>query len=110
MGSLLRKHRLGKAFRSSRGILPGVNSGTVDLLYLKATPLIDREIDCDGIDRMFDEALAKNGWLIFFGHDVATEPSPYGCSPKLLRHALEAATRRNMANISIADALQLAGA
>jgi hypothetical protein len=33
-----------------------------------------------------------------------------GCSPKLLRHALEAATRRNMANISIAAALRLAGA
>jgi peptidoglycan/xylan/chitin deacetylase (PgdA/CDA1 family) len=110
VGSLLRKQQLGNAFRSSRGILPGVNSGTVDLLYLYSTPLIDREIDDDGIDRVFDEALEKNGWLIFYGHDVATEPSRYGCSPKLLRHALEAAARRNMANVSVAEALRLAGA
>lgn len=110
MGSFLRKQQLGNAFRSSRGILPGVNSGTVDLLYLNAMSLMDCEIDCDRIDRAFDEALEKNGWLIFFSHDVAAEPSPYGCSPKLLRHALEAAARRNMANVRVTEALQLAGA
>ena len=80
-----------RAFRSSRGILPGVNSGTVDLHYLRATPLIDLHIDRDGIDRAFDEAVAKNGWLIFYSHDVRAAPSPYGCSPALLRHALDAA-------------------
>jgi peptidoglycan/xylan/chitin deacetylase (PgdA/CDA1 family) len=110
MGSWLRKRQLGNAFRSSRGILGGVNSGTVDLLYLNSMPLTDREIDCDKIDRAFDEALEKNGWLIFFSHDVAAEPSPYGCSPRLLRHALEAAARRKMTNVSVADALRLAGA
>jgi len=97
-------------FRSSRGIIPGVNSGTVDLQFLRATPLIDKYIDRDGIDRAFDEALAKNGWLIFYSHDVATSPSPYGCSPALLRHALEAASQRQIRILSVADALQSAGA
>lgn len=59
-------------------------------------PLIDREIDREGIDRAFDETLDKNGWLIFYSHDVETTPSPYGCSPELLRHALDAAVRRNV--------------
>lgn len=80
IGSVLRKGQLGKAFRSSRGILPGVNSGNVDLQYLRAVPLIDRQIDRDGIDRAFDEAVASNGWLIFYSHDVEATPSPYGCS------------------------------
>ena len=109
-GSVWRKSQLGKAFRSSRGILPGVNSGTVDLQYLRATPLIERQIDRVDIERAFDEALAKNGWLIFYSHDVAAEPSPYGCSPSLLRHALEMASRRKIRNLSIADALRAAGA
>src|SRR6202012_2715188 len=69
-GSVLRKGQLRKAFRSSRGILPGVNSGNVDLQYLRAVPLIDQQIDRDGIDRAFDEAVASNGWLIFYGPDV----------------------------------------
>jgi peptidoglycan/xylan/chitin deacetylase (PgdA/CDA1 family) len=108
--SVSRKRQLAGAFRSSRGILPGVNSGIVDLQFLRATPLIDRDIDADGIDLAFDEALEKNGWLIFYSHDVARPPSRYGCSPSLLRHALEAASRRKIPILSIAQALRRAGA
>jgi peptidoglycan/xylan/chitin deacetylase (PgdA/CDA1 family) len=108
-GSVLRKRQLGNAFHSSRGILPGVNSGTVDLQYLRAVPLIEHQIDRDGIDRVFDEALASNGWLIFYGHDVEAAPSPYGCSPELLRHALEAAGRRKIPALNVAGALRFAG-
>jgi peptidoglycan/xylan/chitin deacetylase (PgdA/CDA1 family) len=110
LGSVSRKRQLSKAFRTSRGILPGVNSGTVDLHFLRATPLIERDIDCDGIDRAFDEAVANNGWLIFYSHDVETVPSPYGCSPSMLRHALDAAARRNIPVLSVAEALRRAGA
>jgi peptidoglycan/xylan/chitin deacetylase (PgdA/CDA1 family) len=110
LASVPHKGRLRKVFRSSRGIVPGINSGTVDLQFLRATPLVDQHIDRDGIDRAFDEAIAKNGWLIFYGHDVAASPSPYGCSPSLLRHALEAASQRQIRILSVADALQSAGA
>ena len=110
VGSVSRKGQLGKIFHSSRGVLPGVNSGIVDLQYLRSTPLINRDIDASGIDRAFDEAVATNGWLIFYSHDVAAEPSPYGCSPSLLRHALNAAIRRKMPILNVADALRCAGA
>jgi peptidoglycan/xylan/chitin deacetylase (PgdA/CDA1 family) len=110
LGSVSHKRRLKQTFRSSRGIIPGANSGTVDLQYLKSTPLIDRHIDTDGIDRAYDEAIATNGWIIFYSHDVAASPSPYGCTPALLRHALAAAARRNIRILSVADALAAAGA
>jgi peptidoglycan/xylan/chitin deacetylase (PgdA/CDA1 family) len=110
LGSVTRKGQLRKLFHTSRGILFGVNSGTIDLQFLRATPLINRDIDTDQIDRVFDEAVATNGWLIFYSHDVAATPSPYGCSPALLRHALDTATRRNVRILSVADALRSAGA
>ena len=110
LGAVTRKGQLGKTFRSSRGIVPGVNSGTVDLQYLRSIPLIDRHIDRDRIDRAFDQAVEQNGWIIFYGHDVANVPSPYGCSPWLLRHALENAARRNIPVLSVAEALRFAGA
>ena len=109
-GSLLRKRQLARSFRSSRGILPGVNSGTVDLHYLRAFPLIECEISRDGVEQAFHEAVEKNGWLIFYSHDVEATPSPYGCSPVLLRHALGAAARRDIPIVSIAEALRRAGA
>jgi len=110
LGTVSHKRRLKQTFRSSRGIMPGANSGTVDLQYLNSTPLIDRHIDCDGIDRAFDETIATNGWLIFYGHDVAASPSPFGCTPALLRHALAAASGRNIRILSVAEALASAGA
>jgi peptidoglycan/xylan/chitin deacetylase (PgdA/CDA1 family) len=110
LASVARKGQLRKTFRSSRGILPGVNSGIVDLQFLHAMPLTDEHIDHEGIDRAFDEAVAKNGWLIFYGHDVEDRPSPYGCTAQMLRHALDAAARRNIPAVSVANALQRAGA
>jgi peptidoglycan/xylan/chitin deacetylase (PgdA/CDA1 family) len=108
--SVSHKRQLGKAFRSARGILPGVNSGAIDLQFLRSTPLIETNIDRDGIDRAFDEAVARDGWLIFYSHDVRAAPSPYGCSPTMLRHALEAASNRKIPILSVAQALKRAGA
>jgi peptidoglycan/xylan/chitin deacetylase (PgdA/CDA1 family) len=109
-GSFVRKRQLKTVFKSCRSIVPGVNSGSVDLQFLRAMPLIDRRIDRDGIERVFDQAQDTNGWLIFYSHDVADQPSPYGCSPALLDAALEAASRRKIPVLNMAEALQCAGA
>jgi peptidoglycan/xylan/chitin deacetylase (PgdA/CDA1 family) len=98
------------AFQSCRSIMPGVNSGMVDPQFLRSTPLIDLEIDREGIERAFDEAQTTNGWLIFYSHDVVERPSRYGCSPALMNHALEAASRRKIPVLTMADALLCAGA
>jgi peptidoglycan/xylan/chitin deacetylase (PgdA/CDA1 family) len=108
-GSFVRKRQLKAVFKSCRSIVPGVNSGTVDLQFLRAMPLIDRRIDRDGIERAFDQAQTHNGWLIFYTHDVADEPSPYGCSPSLLNEALEAASRRKIPVLNMAEALRCTG-
>jgi peptidoglycan/xylan/chitin deacetylase (PgdA/CDA1 family) len=109
-GSIVRKRQLKTLFQSCRSILPGVNSGSVDLQFLRATPLIDSRIGRDGVERAFDEAQTNNGWLIFFSHDVADVPSPYGCSPALLNLALEAASRRQIPVLNMMEALRCAGA
>ena len=110
LATLARKRQLTGSFRSARGILPGVNSGTVDLQFLRATPLIDKDIDRAGIDDVFEEAVATGGWLIFYTHDIAQSPSPWGCTPGLLRHALDAARRHDMPMVSVAEALRRATA
>ena len=109
-GSFVRKIQLRTAFKSCRSIMPGVNSGTVDPQFLRALPLIDRRIDRGGIERAFDEAQTTNGWLIFYSHDVADRPSLYGCSPALMNYALEAASRRKIPVLNMAEALLCAGA
>jgi peptidoglycan/xylan/chitin deacetylase (PgdA/CDA1 family) len=109
-GSFARKPLLRSEFQTCRSIVPGVNSGSVDLQFLRAVPLIDRQTGRDRIERVFDEAQASNGWLIFYGHDVAERPSRYGCSPGLMTCALEAASRRNIPVMTMAEALRCARA
>jgi peptidoglycan/xylan/chitin deacetylase (PgdA/CDA1 family) len=108
--SLMRKGQLASVFRSSRGIIPGVNSGSMDLQFLHAVPLVNQHLDTDDIERFFDEALESRGWLIFYGHDVSATPSPYGCTAQLLRHALKAATQRKLPIVTVAEALRRAEA
>ncbi|MET4390840.1 peptidoglycan/xylan/chitin deacetylase (PgdA/CDA1 family) [Bradyrhizobium sp. F1.4.3] len=110
LASVWRKPQLAKSFRSARGILPGVNRDVIDLQFLRASPLVNYEIDQSGVDRYFDEAVASGGWLIFYSHDVVDAPSPYGCTPALLRHALKAAETRGMPIVTVAEALRRIGA
>ncbi|MBB3904572.1 polysaccharide deacetylase family protein [Methylobacterium brachythecii] len=107
-GSLPAKKTLASIYRTSRGIGPGLNVGRADLQLLKANPLMDGRLDAAGITRLMDEALEKKGWLVFYGHDVVENPSPYGCSPGLLETALRAAGDRDIACVPVAEALRRA--
>ena len=107
-GSFARKRQLKDQFRTCRSIVQGVNAGSVDPQFLRAMPLIDGEIDRDGIKRAFDAAETANGWLIFYGHDVTEQPSAYGCSPALLNHALEEAVRRKIPALTMVEAMRCA--
>lgn len=109
-GSFARKHQLRSEFLTCRSIMPGVNSGEVDLQFLRAMPLIDRQMSRERIDAAFGEAANTNGWLIFYSHDVADAPSLYGCSPDLMTYALEAAARRNVPVLTMAEAFRCARA
>ena len=82
---------MGRRYASARGIRPGINSSMLDLAQLRAIP-----IECrywhwlpDKIDALIEGAKAKNGWLIFFTHDVSDQPTPYGCTPSMLEHVLK---------------------
>jgi hypothetical protein len=63
-----------------------------------------------GAARAFDAAQADNGWLISCSRGDAESPGPYGCSPALMHHALEAASRRQIPVWNMAEALLCAGA
>ena len=80
----------GDRFPTSRGIRRGVNAGLIDLAQLKAIGLEHQAWDPAAIERAVDQAVQRNGWIIFFTHDVSDEPSPFGATPEMLDHALGA--------------------
>jgi len=107
--SLPRKHQLERRFDTCRGIYQGINAGIVDLGLLRVIELYDRTLTRDKLERVLRQTRARNGWLIFYTHDVAEPPSWIGSSPGLLRETIEAVAAENMRCLPIRDALTAIG-
>ena len=80
-------------FDSCRSVHPGINRGVADLGSLQAWPLENASLGHAKIAELIAETLQTRGWLIFYSHDVAEQPSKYGVSPDLLEWAVKTAKR-----------------
>jgi peptidoglycan/xylan/chitin deacetylase (PgdA/CDA1 family) len=107
--SLARKLQLQGRFDSCRGVYEGVNAGTVDLGLLRVIELYDRTLTAEKLSRVLQETRDRNGWLIFYTHDVADPPSWIGCSPATLRNTLAAVRARGFECLTIREALRAVG-
>jgi len=107
--SLPRKRQLEQRFDTCRGIYEGINAGIVDLALLRVIELYDRTLTRDKLAEVLRQTRARNGWLIFYTHDVAEPPSWIGSSPDLLRETIEAVQAENMRCLSVRDALTAIG-
>ncbi|WP_347339364.1 polysaccharide deacetylase family protein [Rhodopseudomonas rhenobacensis] len=95
-------------FRSCRGAGESVNRGMVDPLMLKSVA-IGPEAEARALTRWIDDVVADPGWLIFFGHDVAANPTPYGCTPQTFDHLVRYAAERGCAILPVDRALDRIG-
>jgi len=73
------------------------NSGEVDLNYLSAYFLEKTRNDPAKAKAMIDQNRQAKGWLIFATHDVAENPTPFGCTPaffeEIVRYAFDSGAR-----------------
>lgn len=82
------KRLYSRLFPTSRGIRAGVNAGVVDLAQLRSVAIEAKRWDPTRIEAYVAEAVERTGWLTLFTHDVSDDPTPYGCTPAMLEHAL----------------------
>jgi peptidoglycan/xylan/chitin deacetylase (PgdA/CDA1 family) len=107
--SLPSKLRLERRFDSCRGIYEGVNSGTIDLAMLRVIELYDRTLTREKLRHVLNQTRERNGWLIFYTHDVTESPSSIGCTPELLNATIAAVQAENMQCLTVRDALATIG-
>src|SRR5262249_55246514 len=84
------KAALGKIFACCRGGGQTANVHCADLNLLNAC-FLDRRtsVSPEFIRALVDYTAVECGWLIFATHDVGTDPSPFGCTPKFLKDIVE---------------------
>jgi peptidoglycan/xylan/chitin deacetylase (PgdA/CDA1 family) len=79
------KRDLAPRFACCRGGGQSFNADSVDLGLVSACFLDARAgVDLPRARALIQECAARRGWLVFATHDVAPNPSPYGCTPEFL--------------------------
>lgn len=92
--TFLAKPRIGGIFSSCRGIIPGINQSPVDMNLLRANRLYSCCFDIKSIEHLFEANERCRGWLIFYTHDIAENPSSFGCKPGEFESVVKMAVKR----------------
>jgi len=84
------KNIAGKYFNCCRGGSQNINSGKIDLNYLKAY-FLDSRIggNISNIKEIIDRNKYENGWLIFTTHDIDDNPSRCGNTPQFFEEVVK---------------------
>jgi peptidoglycan/xylan/chitin deacetylase (PgdA/CDA1 family) len=99
------KRILGPKVCSSRSIFPGLNGPDVDLNLLLANSLYGGDDQIEKARQLILENEKRKTWLIFYTHDVRSEPSRYGCTPALLEATASFARKRGSQILPVSTVL-----
>ncbi|OJU10666.1 MAG: polysaccharide deacetylase [Caulobacterales bacterium 68-7] len=103
------KHALSERFRLLRALHHGVVATGSDLNQAPAVGI--EGPDGEAVARRWmAEAKARNAWLILYTHDVAAEPSPWGCTPDALARLLDTALADGFEVVTVAQGVRRIGA
>ena len=92
-----------------RGTRPGIVRGRVDLGLLPANRLYSAAAPLSAVERLIADVRSGGGWAILYTHDVAPEPSPWGCTPGYLAAVVAAVVQAGLVVRTVGDvAAQLA--
>jgi len=103
------KRYVERRFDSCRSCRPGLNAGTIDLGALRSWSLDNASINRARIMKVVDEAVRRQGWLIFNNsHGLEKTPGRFGITPDLFAFAVAAAKSGGCRAATVAEGLRLA--
>jgi peptidoglycan/xylan/chitin deacetylase (PgdA/CDA1 family) len=107
--TLQAKRSLELEVTSARSIFPGFNGPEVDLNLLRANSLYGDVDVSKRAEELILENAKRKSWLIFYTHDVRSNPSSYGCTPALFESAVSLAANSASRILTVREALAEAG-
>jgi peptidoglycan/xylan/chitin deacetylase (PgdA/CDA1 family) len=99
------KRLTGNHFAGCRGGGQRFNIGIVDLNYLQAFFLEQSRDEPSVIWEMINRNREEGGWLIFTTHDVAPQPTRFGCTPDFFDEVVSRALKSGAKVLPVAQAL-----
>lgn len=102
------KRVLGGRYRTLRTVQAGMVVDGADANQLPSVGIEGAEGEAAAL-RWLDRAADRRAWLILYTHDVAAEPSPWGCTPEALAHLADAAKARGFDIVTAAEGARRLG-
>lgn len=99
------KRAAAKYFLSSRGGGQKFNSGTADLNQLSAYFLEKAGGNLELPKVLIDQNREAKGWIVFATHDVAPQPSIYGCTPEFFEEVVRYSVESGAQILPVTEAL-----
>jgi hypothetical protein len=103
---LAAKRLASASYASTRLTTGGMQAESADLNGLRAQKLYSHSITEENLAGLLSETARSRGWLILYTHDVESDPSVWGCSPKLLRFAVRMAVESGCKVLPVNHAIQ----
>lgn len=101
---LLQKRFLTRRFTTCRSIYEHPNAGRVDPGLLGAFGLFDAALDRRRLAALVATTVERRGWIVFYTHDVAADPTSMGTSPRLLEEVLAVLADHGVPVLTVAEA------
>jgi peptidoglycan/xylan/chitin deacetylase (PgdA/CDA1 family) len=102
----LTKRAIAKYFLSCRAGGQTLNAGKTDLNQLSAFFLEKTKGNLQPVKELIDQNKAARGWIIFATHDVAPDPSPFGCTPEFFEAVVQYAVESGARILPVVNALE----
>lgn len=99
------KRRAGARFSGCRGGGQACNRGQVDLNHLRSFFLEQVGESIGQVQRVIEDTVRCQGWLIFSTHDVEASPTRYGVTPGFFQQVIAAAVASGARVIPVGKAL-----
>lgn len=94
------KKIIAKEYDTKRTIASGINFNPIDISALKSIPLYQKY----GFETCLEWLKIlekKDGWLIFYTHDVTEKSSQFGCSKELLEKVINKCVEQNFKILTV---------
>lgn len=101
------KARTGAMFECCRCGGQKPNVGSVDLNQVLAFFLERSRDDFGAVKAVIEQNRVQRGWLVFATHDVAANPTPYGCTPEFFAEVVDYAVQSGARILPVASVLQV---
>jgi peptidoglycan/xylan/chitin deacetylase (PgdA/CDA1 family) len=99
------KRRAAQYFQCCRSGGQTLNTGTVDLNQLSAYFLEKGRDKVHEIKDLIDRNCRERGWIIFGTHDVAENPSEFGCTPAFFEEIVQYGVKSGARILPVVQAL-----